>query len=772
MRLIFTLFLFTIYSFSFSQISLSGTSSTTPAANNGPAIIVDDALAITGATTLDGARVSISNNFAAGDALTYTGALPAGVVAGFNASTGILSFTGNATAVQYQALLRTVTFRTTSSSPSQRTVLFNLGKAISFTGNNHFYEYISGSYNWTAAKADAATRTLYGLQGYLVTITSQAENDFISQKLVADGWIGASDNLSQINNAAGFTYLFQFLATGNFYWITGPEKGLRFSTGLNTPSAVSSRYMNWAAGEPNNYDNNSEWYAEINSTGGGGKWNDLPIGNTQGYIVEYGGMPGDPSVDPVHSRKIRMISTQLISTPGVAPYELQADGALVDPAILVYSGNNITNAHVNISGNFKAGDALTHGTLPAGITSSYNSATGLLAFAGTASAAVWQTVFRSVRFSSSSDVIVNRDVTFSLGNLVAFSNGHFYEFIATSSNWPTAKANAAARTYSGLQGYLATITSQAENDFIKGKISTDAWIGASDSYTQINLATGATTYANQTAAEGKWYWVTGPEGEIGTQFSNNNAPSTVAVGSSYMNWNTGEPNNAGTEHYGEIYNGGANPGRWNDLGSASLGYVVEYGGLAGDPSIFLSANRTLLITTILPVRGLKFTANKRSEAVQLKWSTETETTADHFDVLHSTDGNRYRFIGRVSAAGNSTTAQHYQWLHEQPANGTNFYRLQQFDADGRSAFSEIRRVNNSTFKLQLLPNPATSVITISRLGSAKASLRITNTNGQLVFNTSLTQNSQSINIESLAPGMYIASIEENSVPVHIRFIKN
>lgn len=771
MRLIFTLLLLTISFFSFSQVSLSGTNSTTPAPSNGPAIVVDNAIVITGSTSLDGARVSISANFVTGDILAFTGALPAGVLASYNATTGILAFNGNATAVQYQALLRTVTFNTTSSSTSQRTVLFSLGKALSFTGNNHFYEYSSGSYNWTAAKADAAAKSLFGLQGYLVTITSQAENDFVAQKLIANGWIGASDDISQINEAGGTNYWFQFLATGNFYWITGPEKGQRFSANLNTPSSISSRYMNWATGEPNNYNSTSEWYAEINSTGSGGKWNDLPISSTMGYIVEYGGMSGDPSVDLTHSRKIRMIATQLIPTPGPVAYELLAEGALVDPAITVYSGNTITNAKVNISANFKPGDVLTHGTLPGGITSSYNSTTGVLSFTGTASAAVWQSIFRTVKFGSSSEVIVNRDITFSLGNLVAFTNGHFYEYVTTASDWPTAKASAAARNYSGLQGYLATITSQAENDFIKDKLSADAWIGASDSYTQINLATGATTYANQTAAEGKWYWVTGPAGEIGVQFSNRNSPSTVATGSAYMNWNAGEPNNSSSEHYAEIYNGGANPGKWNDLGTSSLGYVVEYGGLATDPLLMLSGNRTMLITTILPVRGLAFTATKNDNAVELNWSAEAETTTDHFDVLHSTDGNNYKLIGHVAAAGNSTTTQHYHWLHEQPAGGINYYRLQQFDQDGRFTYSEVRRINNSNFKLQLAPNPAASVINISRATSDKAVFSITNMSGQLVFKTSLTQNYQSINIALLSPGMYIATVQENGKSKHINFIK-
>ena len=80
-----------------------------------------------------------------------------------------------------------------------------------------------------------------------------------------------------------------------------------------------------------------------------------------------------------------------------------------------------------------------------------------------------------------------------------------------------ARANAEARTYLGKTGYLATITSQAENDFIAQVLAADAWIGAADEYTLINDATGTTTYPDQWSAEGNWYWVTGPE--AGTLFS-------------------------------------------------------------------------------------------------------------------------------------------------------------------------------------------------------------------------------------------------------------
>ncbi|MES1220023.1 MAG: lectin-like protein, partial [Bacteroidota bacterium] len=720
MKAFFTLLSLFLSVISFSQISISGSSTAITIANNAPAGVVDNALTVTGSSAIDGAKASISANFSSGDVLGYTATLPSGITGSYSSTTGILSFTGNGTAAQYQAILRTVTFSTTSSVTTQRTVLFNLGTAISFSGNGHFYEFIAGSYGWTTAKANAAAKTLYGLHGYLATITSQAENDFIQQKLSADGWIGASDDYTEINAATGAsTYSSQSgyirPSEGKWYWVTGPagEIGTQFSTGNNSPTAVSSRFMNWNSGEPNN--SGTENYGEIYSTGSGsaGKWNDLGTGSSLGYVVEYGGMSTDPTVTLTSSRNITMIATDLVTSIAITPYSVQSAAVYVDNAIVFYSATSITDARVTISENFKSGDVLSvAGTLPSGITSSYNSTTGVLSFTGTATPTQWQTIFRSVKFNSTSTALNDRDITFSAGNLVAFSNGHFYEYVSTAGSWTTAKSSAAARTYLGLHGYLTTITSQDENDFIKQKLSADAWIGASDDYSQIDAATGITTYASQLTSEGKWYWVTGPAGEIGTQFSTGNS-TPAAVSSRFMNWNSGEPNNVGSsENYAEIYSSGSNPGKWNDLpNTSSLGYVVEYGGLSTDPVLFLSATKTISINLPLPVTGMQFSVEKNGTTSNLRWSTQTEINTVRYDILHSAGGNNFTKVGEVAAAGNSNGLKTYQWTDKKPISGVNYYRLQQFDRDGRYTFSDVKIVVFESERILLSPNPASSSIT-------------------------------------------------------------
>jgi hypothetical protein len=111
------------------------------------------------------------------------------------------------------------------------------------------------------------------------------------------------------------------------------------------------------------------------------------------------------------------------------------------------------------------------------------------------------------------------------------ANGHYYEMVPAPSggiSWLVARDAAAQRTYKGLVGYLVTITSQDENNFVvyNSGLKHYAWIGASDA-----------------VQEGIWRWVTGPLNE------------QIQLGkNSYSNWATSEPNDAFSgEDYGQIY---------------------------------------------------------------------------------------------------------------------------------------------------------------------------------------------------------------------------
>ena len=275
----------------------------------------------------------------------------------------------------------------------------------------------------------------------------------------------------------------------------------------------------------------------------------------------------------------------------------------VDPNLTITANGNITGFRVQISQNYlsgASGDQLrSTATLPSGVSvTAFNTTTGILVFNGTTSASNWETVLRGVEFRSTTNTCysLQRRVTFVAGTV--FYNPlteHFYEYVSGSTTWTNSKTSASNRSYFGRAGYLATMSSEAENNFVWKLMSSDAWMGASDELSEVNGSKGSTAFASQSAVEGKWHWVTGPE--KGTNFSNGNTPSVTLVSGQYHKWASGEPNNAGGEHYAQFYS--SNNGQWNDLPNTTLpGYICEYGDMPGDIT-----TSTTILTRNLEISG-------------------------------------------------------------------------------------------------------------------------------------------------------------------------
>ena len=122
----------------------------------------------------------------------------------------------------------------------------NTGDTLNIGEDN--YSVVSGSFTWTAAKADAESRG-----GHLATITSPEEAPATDTRNL---WIGAfQQDLSDEPN-------------GHWEWVTG-EPWV---------------YSNWAGGEPNNLGNENYGH----KLAGVDSWNDFSDTNpsVQGYIFE------------------------------------------------------------------------------------------------------------------------------------------------------------------------------------------------------------------------------------------------------------------------------------------------------------------------------------------------------------------------------------------------------------------------------------------------------------------------------------------------------
>jgi gliding motility-associated-like protein len=232
--------------------------------------------------------IQISSGYVFGqDILTLTGSHPT-ITTTWNMNTGKLTLSGVSIQQTYAdliAAIKDVEYSSNASNPSgTRTFSISIGQANYLPSNGHYYQYIPNiGVTWSDAKNLAQASTYYGLQGYLATITAADEAQLAGAQAAGAGWIGGSDEQSE----------------GIWKWMTGPETGTVFWNGNFT--GFTTTYAFWNSGEPNNM--NNEDYTHVTAPGVGisGSWNDLsntgdPSGDYQpkGYIVEYGGMPGDP----------------------------------------------------------------------------------------------------------------------------------------------------------------------------------------------------------------------------------------------------------------------------------------------------------------------------------------------------------------------------------------------------------------------------------------------------------------------------------------------
>ncbi len=117
-------------------------------------------------------------------------------------------------------------------------------------------------------------------------------------------------------------------------------------------------------------------------------------------------------------------------------------------------------------------------------------------------------------------------------------------------------------------------------------------------------------------------------------------------------------------------------------------------------------------TIILPIILSSFHARNLNNTAHLEWTTDMEANTSHFIIERSTDGNHFREIDTVNAAGNSSTKKNYQFTDDKLQNEKSnffFYRIVTKDNDGKRSYSEIQKISTTgskNFIISIFPIPA------------------------------------------------------------------
>lgn len=155
-------------------------------------------------------------------------------------------------------------------------------------GNDHWYERIitaaGGGYTYDGALADAPTRSWLGMGGYVATVTSQGEQNFLVATFgTAAAWLGGNDRQTE----------------GTWQWVNGPEAGQVFHV-VGAPAQPG--YSAWGGGEPNDCCSGEDDLVYGYFGDPGATWNDhgSPSWPTQlyTYLIEYNGQPNNNVPEP------------------------------------------------------------------------------------------------------------------------------------------------------------------------------------------------------------------------------------------------------------------------------------------------------------------------------------------------------------------------------------------------------------------------------------------------------------------------------------------
>lgn len=190
-------------------------------------------------------------------------------------------------------------------------------------------------------------------------------------------------------------------------------------------------------------------------------------------------------------------------------------------------------------------------------------------------------------------------------------------------------------------------------------------------------------------------------------------------------------------------------------------------------STFAKGTFTIAPDGTLPVVLQHFKATKENNAVKLNWVTQTELNNAYFEVEKSADGKIFSLLKHEVAQSGAAS---YTVYDKAPYNGINYYRLKQFDKDGKATTLGVEAVNfslSAPIEASVYPNPVVSDINIAldNAINTSATVSIVNLNGQSVYNQQHKINGNSIHIsQNLPSGLYLLKLQGTGLNQTLKII--
>ncbi len=189
---------------------------------------------------------------------------------------------------------------------------------------------------------------------------------------------------------------------------------------------------------------------------------------------------------------------------------------------------------------------------------------------------------------------------------------------------------------------------------------------------------------------------------------------------------------------------------------------------------------TTIPTAPLPVILTEFKGIlQNNKTALLQWSTSAEYDSKHFELEKSIDGNSYRRIATLAAAGNSSITRNYSYTDREPLTEKNYYRLKSVDIDNDFKVSNVvlLKLSGVSQDMLVLGNPFRNSITVRFIKppETKGELKLTDMAGRLVARQVFGQGEQLVQFtippEKTARGAYLLQAFINGQTYTTRVLK-
>jgi hypothetical protein len=420
----------------------------------------------------------------------------------------------------------------------------------------------------------------------------------------------------------------------------------------------------------------------------------------------------------------------LISFPGLMVAQTAATNTgilyISNSADIFYAGSDFTN---------NTGSALTnHGQLYvrgnlSNNQSTMTTGTGTLYLNGSAAQSVnGSQPFRTFHLNSNNSNGITLNNNLSISGTHTFSSG-----IITTSATPNYLVYEAGSTYAG------AADSRHVNGWIKKIGSTNFVFPVGNGIVQRTVALNSLSAASEFDVK---YFPNTPnvyqtQTPIWTVDNNEYwSIQKVSGGSASvaMNWDFSKvyfPNYIIADIRAAGYNGSL----WINHGGSASGNAATTGSITSASVSSFNLFTFGTISYVLPLSLTFFEATRVNDYTEIRWTIESETNADRFEVERSDDGNTF-FMLSGTPGRNSGFTEQYKTKDHRIINGIAFYRLRMIDKAGNSTLSKVVSVRNDKRRdlILLLNNPVRDHIKLAVTGNLAGSFtyKIHTMNGQLV----------------------------------------